>query len=149
MFVGSERGNIFQYNNVSNNLNGNFNLVDSFYHEINNGPNASIAVSDLNNDTLLDAIIGNKRGGLSLYLGTSDSLSNLINNIVINNEIKLYPNPASEFINLNIQDLTYYEIFSITGEKVMSLYARNRINVNDLEKGIYLIKFNRFSKFIP
>lgn len=146
LFVGSERGNIFQYNNISNNLNGNFNLIDSFYYEINNGPNASIAISDLNNDTLLDAIVGNKRGGLSLYLGTNDSLSSLVNNITINNEIKLFPNPASDHINLNIHDLTYYEIFSITGEKVKSLYARNKIIVNDLEKGIYLIRFNHSSK---
>ena len=50
LFVGSERGNIFQYNNISNNLNGNFNLIDSFYYEINNGPNASITLSDLNNE---------------------------------------------------------------------------------------------------
>ena len=73
LFVGSKRGAIFKYNNIVNNLGGNFNLVDSNYQGLNLGSYSSPAVFDLNNDTFPDFIIGNKRGGLSYFKGSNDS----------------------------------------------------------------------------
>ena len=72
LFVGS-KGTIFKYNNIVNNLGGNFNLIDSNYQGLNLGSYSSPAVFDLNNDTLPDFIIGNKRGGLSYFKGSNDS----------------------------------------------------------------------------
>ena len=39
LFVGSERGRVFHYDNITNNLNGSFNLVDSNVLNIYTGPN--------------------------------------------------------------------------------------------------------------
>ena len=60
MYVGSKRGAIYKYNNINNNLSGNFNLVDSNFNNIFAGTHSTPAISDLNNDSLIDFIIGNK-----------------------------------------------------------------------------------------
>ena len=78
LYVGSKRGTIFKYDNIENNLTGNFNLVDSNFKTINVGSHSSPAIFDLNNDSLEDFIIGNKRGGLSLFIGFNDSVNTSI-----------------------------------------------------------------------
>jgi len=59
--------------------------------------------------------------------------------------IKLYPNPASSFLNIEsenelIKRITFY---SIDGREVMSLKKNQKacsLNISDLEKGFYFIK---------
>ena len=68
------------------------------------------------------------------------------------NELTLYPNPASNFVNIDF-DLDSYQqvslsIFNLKGQKVISKEITNRtigqnhiqINIKDLSKGIYLVK---------
>jgi hypothetical protein len=74
LYVGSKSGAIFKYNNIENNLAGVFNLVDSNSYNINTGTYSTPAIYDINNDSLMDLIIGNKRGGLSLFMGSDDPL---------------------------------------------------------------------------
>lgn len=140
LYVGSERGAIFKYNNITNNLSGNFNLIDSFYLEINNGPNSALAIGHLNNDSLSDFIIGNKRGGLSLYMSSIDSSTSSIKNNISNN-FKIFPNPIDDVLNINNYKLTLYSVFNLTGQKVKTIYSENQIPLKDLEDGIYFLSF--------
>ena len=60
------------------------------------------AIYDLNNDTIFDFLIGNKRGGISLFYGSMDStVSNNIHEIKTDKYI-LFPNPSSKKINSNV-----------------------------------------------
>ncbi len=141
LYVGSERGAIFKYNNISNNLNGNFNLVDSNYLNVNIGPNSVVVVNDLNNDSLIDFIIGNKRGGLSLFKGTVDSTVNTNTTVYTPKQFILYPNPVKDILNIDIDELTEFTIYNLTGQKVKSIFATNQIPVKNLDKGIYFLSF--------
>ena len=141
LYVGSERGSIFKYNNISNNLNGNFDLVDSNYLNMNTGPNSVLVVNDFNNDSLLDFIIGNKRGGLSLFIGNIDSTVNINHTVSTPNLYKLYPNPVKEILNIDNKELTEFTIYNLTGQKVLSMFATNQIPVKNLDKGIYFLSF--------
>ena len=141
LYVGSERGTIFKYNNITNNLNGNFNLLDSSYQDINLGPNSSLAIADLNNDSMPDFIIGNKRGGLSLFKGISDTTATYINKYEIEKKFKIYPNPVKNILNINIQEPNLYTIYNITGQKVQTVYCKSLINVSKLENGVYFLVF--------
>jgi hypothetical protein len=56
--------------------------------------------------------------------------------------IKLYPNPASTFVNLEAADndiVTKATIFSATGQKIAES-KNSTINVSSFSKGIYLLK---------
>ena len=142
LFVGSERGRIFHYDNISNNLNGSFNLVDSNVLNIYTGPNNVPAIYDLNNDTIFDFLIGNKRGGISLHYGSMDTtVSNNIHEIKTDKYI-LFPNPSSKKINSNVPLNTSYEIYSVDGGLIQQGYFNMEIDIEGLENGIYFILFS-------
>ena len=89
--------------------------MDSNVLNIYTGPNNVPAIYDINNDTILDFLIGNKRGGISLYYGSLDStVSNNFNEINTTKYI-LFPNPSSKKINSNVPLNTSYQIYSIDG----------------------------------
>jgi hypothetical protein len=149
LYVGSKSGAIFKYDNITNNLSGNFNLVDSNYQELYLGSYSSPAIYDLNNDSLLDFIIGNKRGGLSYFRGTNDSTlsSFLINNNSILN-LKIFPNPSKNIIQIdNLQNTIKYEILTNYGSIIKKGSTNGKVNIEFLSNGIYFLrlktKFNQ------
>jgi hypothetical protein len=141
LYVGSKRGAIYKYNNINNNLSGNFNLIDSNFNNIFTGTHSTPAISDLNNDSLIDFIIGNKRGGLSLFMGSTDSLISTSSIPHISeNKYEIFPIPATDIINIkNIKKQLYFEVISLTGKKVKSGYTKGTIPVSKLNNGIYFI----------
>lgn len=69
---------------------------------------------------------------VDLVLGTNEQTRNTI---------KIYPNPTTGIINLNIQSLPEkIEVHNISGQMVRSFRNNNRIDISDLPAGIYLLK---------
>lgn len=139
LLVGSERGDIFHYDSLDNNLSGIFNGLDTI-KTTNNGPNAAPAFGQLNNDSFLDLIIGNERGGLTYYNGTEGTVpSTAVNELGIQ-DWSIYPNPFSNFIfvdhsfNLN----TGYLITDLSGKVILSgLLNQKTILIDNLTNGVY------------
>jgi endonuclease I len=75
-----------------------------------------------------------------IYLGIDD--------VNLASKIKIFPKPAKNFINIQINDgyivVKQIAIFSITGKKMISVKGikdnTNKINVSNLNNGIYFIK---------
>lgn len=72
-------------------------------------------------------------------------------------EFKLFPNPANDFANLNIEGITgdvEYEVVNLLGQKSkhgkISVHntAQTRINVADLNNGVYFVTFKSNNKVI-
>jgi len=57
-------------------------------------------------------------------------------------EFKIYPNPANDFININSKlHINKVEIYSVLGRQILSTSLNlNRIDISNLNKGIYFIK---------
>lgn len=72
------------------------------------------------------------------------------------NKTSIYPNPAYDFINVqsNLENITHFSIYKITGEIVLSSkYSSSSINISNLSTGMYFIKLytekeSRVFKFI-
>jgi len=73
--------------------------------------------------------------------------------------VNIYPNPASDFINLDIEtieDVDVIEVFTVTGTQIMNIVKSNskKVDVEELENGIYMmsVKYNdgtiKTSRFI-
>ena len=66
-----------------------------------------------------------------------------INNI--ENNISIYPNPTTNFITINAENITSVKIINITG-KIISSYEvtdnSTTIDLSNIEKGIYFVKIN-------
>lgn len=76
----------------------------------------------------------------------------------IANQIRVYPNPATNFLfvdySVSIEDYEYV-IFDITGKSILKGLFGQKINISDLESGLYFIQITsnendvlKFAKFI-
>jgi hypothetical protein len=59
--------------------------------------------------------------------------------------VSVYPNPASDFINVNVSglDRVMFEVVSMTGARVMEGTlngSNNQLNVSNLNDGVYSIR---------
>ncbi len=82
----------------------------------------------------------------------SSSLSNTlgVNEVVINEKnILVYPNPTSDFIYLKTSLLIEkIELYDALGKSVLKTKNINKIPVNNLSKGVYLLKIYSENKSI-
>jgi hypothetical protein len=138
LFVGSERGALFMYDSITNNLNGIFNLVDSNVSNLSIGPHISPALGYLNNDTIIDLIAGNRRGGASLFYGSIDSTTSSINELQ-KEKIIFSPNPTDGLINCSYKKFFSFKLFNQDGRLVKSGNNHKDINISHLSDGIYFI----------
>ncbi|MUV04422.1 T9SS type A sorting domain-containing protein [Flavobacterium rakeshii] len=75
------------------------------------------------------------------YLDFNEGLS--VNENTFKNDVRLYPNPASGILNIDnttgkeIEDIS---IYSINGVKVQQNQNVNRIDISNLQTGIYIVK---------
>ncbi len=81
-------------------------------------------------------------------LKTSTSL-----NIGVKNEINIYPNPATNFITINVIESykdALFELFNVNGKLVLSknIHHNESINIGTLNKGLYIYKATNGQKII-
>ena len=138
LFVGSERGALFMYDSITDNLDGNFNLIDSNVSNLSVGPHISPALGYINNDTIIDLILGSRRGGASLFFGSIDSTTNSVTEIQ-KEKILFSPNPTKGQINCSYKETFSYKLFNQDGRLVETGMSKENINVSHLSDGIYYI----------
>jgi hypothetical protein len=144
LLVGSERGFLFRYDNIDNNLAGTFSLTDSLYVSSVEGLRIAPWMADVDNDTLIDLVIGNYSGGVSMFKGS------LINGIVgeISPEpfFSIYPNPASGTFTLSTslpeKDLpATFRLVNVAGQEVLSKTissSSEQIGISGIAPGLYI-----------
>lgn len=106
--------------------------------EIYEGIRTSITGADINNDNLMDIVIGNYSGGVAYYKGDTAGITTDINTIAVENQSSiLYPNPCNNQLTLSFAELlnenTEVRIFNLTGQVLYS---------NSVSKGQQLITIN-------
>jgi len=142
LFVGSEFGKLFYYNNIDDNLSGNFKMVSGNYLYLDKGWRSAYSVNDLNNDGYIDLLIGNYAGGIEYLQGTSPSPIN-IQEIENNTSVIISPNPAKDFINVksNNNKKLKAKIYSINGALIKEHSFNNsiKIDITNLKNSIYFI----------
>ena len=136
LLTGSYSGKIYEYNNITNNVNGTFNQTNTINNDVWEGGKSSVAISDINNDNIMDIIIGNQCGGLSYFRGDTNIIN--LNNNIIQSNLNIYPNPTQKTINID-GDGSNVIIYNHLGELILRT-NKNKINIEELSDGIYFIK---------
>ena len=151
LFVGSYSGNIYQFSNIENNIYGQFTELNSTVSNIWDGGKSTLTLKDINNDNNPEMIIGNLAGGISYF--SSDSLFNdttiSYNNNLNKNLFTIFPNPNQNKINISSTLNGEIKIYNLSGKIVkrkQKVSEIETINISDLDKGIYLIKFLQNTK---
>ncbi len=146
VFTGSASGRIMAYDKVSENLDGAFHEITRDFANIRVGTQTRMDAADINNDGLIDLIIGNKRGGLNFYstflrtdaaVGTQD--------LVDSKALNLFPNPANEIVYLEwtkevLENDVELSVFDALGRKITQQEMQNgthALDVANWSPGIY------------
>lgn len=67
--------------------------------------------------------------------------SSLSTNDEVFENIKIYPNPTTDFINIKTNDpITKVELYSLQGQKVNTPFSNNTVDVQNIASGIYFLK---------
>lgn len=148
LLVGSLDGNLHLYDNIDNNINGTFTLVDSVYERIHQGMRSAPFCADINNDGYIDLFLGNYQGGVSFYKGSSKSIIGIdTHDGFIHFNFELFPNPANSNVTIRINfeyNKTYQvEIYNVMGQQMESHIITNNLltmDTGNLQPGMYLYK---------
>ena len=159
LFTGSYRGAVLRYQVDGTKLRGgSFTQLDSNFLKYDVGGKSAITIADINNDGLLEYVVGNSRGGLLMYSDSMWDASTLpleVENIQPEGRtIKVYPNPARNYFVCQLEgvDLSAAkaEVFNILGEKVSPVLNQTSdrilISTADLSNGFYLVRITSSNK---
>ena len=86
----------------------------------------------------------------------SDNSVGITNYTSNNQTIKVFPNPASEFITVEVEnddriqhDIVIVSILGNTVKKTSCYNDCNTISINDLANGVYILRYdNKVAKFV-
>jgi len=155
LICGARNGYLHYYNNIDNNLSGNFSAIDSTLNDVNQeiyvGTYSAPAVLDIDGDNKLEMLVGNKRGGLAYYKSALITDVGLVENAKLQ-EINIYPNPTNNqfFIDLSqialgaIENVTY-SLHDISGKTVIDgqiSSSKTIVDVKHLSDGVYFLSSN-------
>ena len=123
IFCGSYRKGLLRFTDIDDNLADTFKLLNSIEGVHHLGERLHPAVADLDNDGLLEVVIGNRRGGLSLFSTdlTTSGTTAAITTLELP-DIRVSPNPASTWLRLEssaaVPENAVFQIFSPLGQEV-------------------------------
>ncbi|MGZ4053705.1 MAG: FG-GAP-like repeat-containing protein [Bacteroidia bacterium] len=151
MMIGEETGFIRHYDNIDGNLAGTFTMVDSLFEGIFQGTRTAPNLADIDNDGLVDMIVGNYEGGVSFYKGVAALTTNDLDNQIHFN-FNLFPNPANNSFSvqiLNEENKTYeFELYNVMGQFISKEKISNNTltyNTTALAAGVYICKVSEIN----
>jgi len=152
LFVGCFSGNIYQFTNIDNNLNGQFSAVNSTSSNIWDGGKSALALADINNDNNPDMIVGNLSGGISFFssdtLLTDTTITN-VSNQTKNIDFTIYPNPAKTNFTIKSSETGTVTIKNLLGNTIYNKKKTEdilKVNISQFSKGIYVVLFKGLNK---
>lgn len=91
-----------------------------------------------------------------IFIGISDTFAQIgsddkddsgvvvLDNFILNDAIKIYPNPVQNFLNIKSSlPITDVQVYSLLGEPVKRIRGNfSRIDLRELNSGIYMIKID-------
>ena len=149
-------GRVIYYNNIDNNIDGVFNVIDTLFtveddkkNYIYEGMRSAPFVRDIDNDGYPELILGNFAGGLTLFNGIVAPADTLFISETkpTENILKVYPNPFHEYITISSEkaiEKLQLKIFSVDGrlifEENLSSLSNVNISTEDISIGVYIMQ---------
>ena len=148
LLTGSEVLGIQKY--LIEDLSAAFTKTDSLFGNIWQGHSVNISMADLNNNGKLEAVIGNARGGISIYETGIDDMKTSTAIELLAQDVRIFPNPAQNTINIQIDlsDQMEYTLYNVSGHSIdESEFISNRtITVSHFREGVYFLQIRSQSK---
>ncbi len=140
--------NVYLFSDVMGNLENDFTEVTNTYGDIDEGHQVGLDIADVDMDGYYELIVGNYRGGLSLFDTDWIADASLIVSVddipSLEEKIKIVPNPSTDYIEvISEQDVSQGEIglMDINGRWVKPKNKGRSLQIDDLPSGIYIVAF--------
>lgn len=144
LWVGSRSGRIFQYTKIDNNLYGDFEKVSEMAGSVYEGKRSAISIADIDNDDILDMVVGNSRGGIALFqtdLKIDGTVG--VKTSELKKAIDLYPNPTSGICTIETTELlSAYYVLNVMGQQVLAgafISSDYKLDLSSCEQGVYVV----------
>lgn len=140
LFVGTEKGTLYHYNTIDDNLNGSFEVVSDYVQLFSKSIKTAPAIYDLNNDGWNDMLIGVFTGGVHLLWG-SELSSFSMKEESNQNSVVIYPNPSPSIFNIKTNKvISNATVFALNGDEVLKSYNSSKFDLTKFKNGLYLVK---------
>lgn len=148
LIVGNYNGDLKYYKNTGDKTNASFELqtgVNNPFDNFSFNLMSIFALADIDDDGDSDIVIGDYNGDIS-YLENTTVLTSLENN-VNSNLFSLYPNPATDKLNIRLQEPSSgsVSILDMNGNVLKSQQLNgleSTISTSNLVNGTYLVKIS-------
>jgi len=148
LFVTGEDGKIHLYGDIENDLTGTFGLADSAVGNIDLGLRTSISGADINGDGLLELVIGNYRGGVTIYTMQGTAIIGVEEIGKSASKMLVYPNPTAGVLNVESlakgKFINAYYLRDILGRTVISESSLKKmtlaIDLTGQQAGLYFLQ---------
>ena len=145
LVCGSNSGQLKAYQNFT--LGDTFDLVDPVWGNVDEGGRTHPAFADLDNDGILEMVVGNLRGGLGMFRTTLVDCStvNTIQPASDEPSIRISPSPAHDRFQIELPALIPYrwQVFSATGHSMAAgktSGGKTVVETNNWESGVYFLQ---------
>ena len=141
LVIGTIYGDLRLYE-IGADPNAEFALVDTTLGFIRVGSQVDPAFADIDDDGLLEVLVGNKRGGLSSFSTDISALPVSTSPIISAADIQLRSNLVRDVISTDRDMLVSMHVFNTVGQLVHSGQNVSQLNVSNLLPGIYFVKLD-------
>lgn len=149
LFVGSEYGEVWVYSGIENNASGRF-TFEGLLQGVRDGWRSSVAIANIDSDTMVEILAGNYSGGLGFYKGINASANGIQQSVLpLYNRLIISPNPAAGSTVIQISGVTCISeicvnIYDNEGRKHKARFIRNenllQLDLHEFKPGLYLVE---------
>lgn len=143
LLTGSDQGVLRMYAGLEEGTTGPFQLENADVGQIRDGARTVPALGDLNGDGLFELVVGNARGGVTMYETTLEVQTTAAGSVTASAGLELWPLPATEMVVVSIGGQPYngpVTIHDLTGKMVGTMAATTgALDVTGLSAGMYLL----------
>ncbi len=155
LFCGTFLGQIKVYSNIENNLYNNFTEEHFDFGSMREGERTTVSVADIDDDGILDMVVGNQRGGISIWSTNYKLDGTVATNAPIGGDpvLEVYPSIANEYLflkNTSTHNLRAMIIAS-HGQLVEDLElgeGTHLIHIGSLKQGLYYVAIEHSQNFV-
>ena len=149
LLVGNVSGTLFYYD-VPSVLTNTCTLIDADANNLNEGGQSTVYFEDVNNDNKRDLFVGNGSGGLSFFSSANQFVGIKENNFMqLQDQITLFPNPTSNYLNIRIDGLEFETgkliLYNMLGEEIEVVEINSNSQtmlLKNTSKGVYFAEIN-------
>ena len=144
LLTGTDNGKLELYEIPVEDFTAVFPLVSEKWGDIYTGTRSKAALGDLDNDGLLELVIGNYRGGLGVF--ATRTAGKLVTSSYERegiSRLSVFPNPMSEYLNFNSPEDGLLEVFDLQGKIILQTIVKKgwqQISLAEETPGTYWLR---------